>query len=252
MCWSFTASAAMVAVGTSAAVVTGRRGLPIAIPVALGYFTIMEALQAAGYLVVDQCGSPANQAITLASYVHIVLQPVFINALAMTFIPEPVRLRIRGPVYAICFLASAFMVLQLYPAEWAGVCRVGQPLCGSELCLRSGQWHIAWDIPYNGLAGRLDDVIGTNFGFPSYLLSVFALPMLYGSWRFTIFHLIAGPVLAMAVTPDINEVPAVWCLFSVAIIIVAVTPALLRQAHVSSWMLWPRAWTSHDPEPAAR
>ena len=36
-----------------------------------------------------QCGNPANQAVTLASYLHIALQPLFINAFCMAIAPAP-------------------------------------------------------------------------------------------------------------------------------------------------------------------
>jgi hypothetical protein len=238
----------MVVVGTGATGLTAQRRLPRVIPVTLAYFTLMEGLQAAGYLVVDQCGSPMNQAITLASYAHIVLQPFFINALAMTFVPEGVARRVRTWVYALCVLASALMLLQLYPADLMGSCRIGQPLCGNQLCLRSGKWHIAWDIPYNGLSWVLDGRLGTNFGFPSYMLAAFVLPLLYGSWRFALFHVLVGPVLANALTSDPNEAPAVWCLFSIAIILVAISPRLLAHAHAEAWFLWPKEWLDAGSE----
>ena len=49
MCWSATASIAMVGIGVVATGVTAARGEPRAIWLTLGYFTVMEALQATGY-----------------------------------------------------------------------------------------------------------------------------------------------------------------------------------------------------------
>ena len=83
MCWSMGVSAAMVAFGGAATVVSARRGDPLAIPVTLGYFTFMEALQVAGYAVIDECTSPVNQSVTVLSVLHIVFRPIFINAFAM-------------------------------------------------------------------------------------------------------------------------------------------------------------------------
>ena len=45
-----------------------------------GYFTVMEGLQVWGYTVVDSCGTPQNQAVTLLSYLHIAFQPMVFNA----------------------------------------------------------------------------------------------------------------------------------------------------------------------------
>jgi hypothetical protein len=244
MCWSLTASLTMMAAGSATTIYVLRTGGPTAIWATVGYFTIIEGLQAGGYLVADACGTTTNQLITVLSFLHIVFQPFFINALAMQLIPDPVSKRIRVVVYVLCATSAAFMLAQVYPFEWAGTCRIGQALCGSKLCLRSGEWHIAWDIPYNGLARPFDDVTGANWGFPTYMLTALVLPLFYGSWRFAIFNLFAGPVLANMLTSNVNESPAIWCLFSIGIILIAISPTFLRQFLVERWLLWPKGWST--------
>ena len=61
MCWSLTASVGMVAAGTAATAITIYRREPAAISIALGYFTIMEAILATGYLVINDCGGKSNR-----------------------------------------------------------------------------------------------------------------------------------------------------------------------------------------------
>ncbi len=244
MCWSFSASIAMAAVGSAAAIYARQRNLPVAIWATIGYFAIMEGLQAAGYLVADVCDSTANRSITALSYAHIVFQPFFINALAMQFISGQIRKKIRLVVYGLCAASTAFMLAQVYPIQWAGPCRIGQLMCGGELCVHSGEWHIAWTIPYNGLARPFDEALGANWGFPTYVLTVVILPLLYGSWRFAIFHFLAGPLIANVLTSNVNEAPAIWCLFSVGIILISIFPSLLRRFLVERWFLWPDGWTN--------
>jgi hypothetical protein len=53
----------------------------------------------------------------------------------------------------------------------------------------------------------------------------FFVPLLYGAWRFTLFHAIFGPLLAARLTDNVNEVPAVWCLFSLGLVLMALNPA---------------------------
>ena len=60
--------------------------------------------------------------------------------------------------------------------------------------------------------------------FASYLFAVFVLPLLYGAWRFVLFHLAAGPILAWLLTDDLNEMPAIWCLLSIGIIVISLSP----------------------------
>jgi hypothetical protein len=226
MCWSATASVAMVGLGAAAMAVTVARGESRAIWLALGYFTAMEALQAAGYAVVDECGTPANRTITLLSYLHIAFQPLVINAFAMAIAPAPVPARMQRRIYGAAGVCSALLLLRLVPFEWAGVCTAGTPMCSDAFCTVSGDWHIAWQVPLNGLYRPLSDLTGLPVGFPDYMLAVFVLPLIYGAWRFVAFHAIAGPVLAWTLTSNPDEMPAVWCLFSIGILLVGISPVV--------------------------
>jgi len=244
MCWSITASILMVGAGSAATAVAAVRHQPAAITFALGYFTVMEALQAGGYLVVDQCGSHMNQSITLLSYLHIVFQPFVINAFAMELVPRPVQERVRRVAYLMCSISAVVMLMQLYPFTWAGICRSGDVLCGQALCLVSGEWHIAWNIPYNDLLVPFDRMLGTSFAFPTYVATVFALPLLYGAWRFVAIHLAAGPIFAGLLTSNPNEWPAVWCLFSIGILLMGLSPWIRGHFETRNWWLWPKSWTA--------
>jgi hypothetical protein len=235
MCWSPEASAAVVAAGAVATVVTARRGESAAIWGTMAYFTVMEALQFAGYVVIDQCGTPPNRAVTGLSYLHIAFQPLFVNLFALQLVPAAVRQRATKGAMIVCAVSIAIMLLHTVPLQAFGKCIPGTPLCGEPLCTVSGSWHIAWQIPYNGLFVPLENALGTQFGFPAYMISVFALPLLYGAWRFVLLHLLAGPVLASALTDNPNELPAVWCLLSIAILCIGLSPVIRRTASTRSW-----------------
>lgn len=222
MCWGVTASVAMVAAGSVATAVAHRRGEPPAIWATVAFFTLMEALQVAGYATLDRCGTPANQAVTVLSYLHIAIQPIAINAFAMAIAPTVPGARMRAWVLALSGLATALLLSRLVPLEALGTCQPGEALCGASWCTRTGTWHIAWDMPLNGVPA----IFGVPGTFPSYLLAVFALPLVYGAWRFVLFHLAAGPLLAITLTEDPNEMPAIWCLFSIGILLIALSPAV--------------------------
>ena len=236
MCWSATASVAMVALGGAAVAVTAMRGEPKAIWITLGFFTVMEGLQAVGYAVVDECSNPANQSITLLSYLHIAFQPLFINAFAMAIAPSPVPKWQARKVYGLAALATGFMLLKLVPLQALGNCTPGSPLCGLQTCLISGDWHIGWILPLNGFMEGFSSTFGIHIWFPAYFLAVFALPLWYGAWRFALFHLLIGPFLAFALTTNPNEQPAIWCLFSIGIILVSLSSFIrvrVMGAHLS-------------------
>lgn len=235
MCWSVEASAAMVVAGTVATGIAYRQKQPSGIWVALGYFTVMEGLQLAGYGVLDQCDAASNKTVTVLSYLHIVFQPLIINLFAMELVPEPVKHRMRNWVFGICAASAAIMLAQLIPLASFGQCVPGTPLCGERFCTVSGSWHIAWDVPYNGLLQPFERAIGFQSGFPSYMVAVFLLPLVYGAWRFVLVHLVTGPILAWSLTSDPNEMPAVWCLFSIIILFIALSPLVRRTVSARTW-----------------
>lgn len=228
MCFSLGATGGMVVVGAVATAVAVRRGQPAAIPLTLAWFTLMEALQLGGYLTIDQCGNPVNQTVTWLSVLHIAFQPLFINAFALELMPAAVRARWRWPALMLSALAAAVMLLQLAPLPFAGDCLPGTTLCGSPVCTRSGEWHLAWDIPRNGLFAGAVALWGNMASWPSYTLAVFVLPVFYGAWRFALFHAVVGPIAAGLLTDDPNEMPAIWCLFSIGITLIALSPPLWR------------------------
>ncbi|WP_188527783.1 DUF5765 domain-containing protein [Sinisalibacter lacisalsi] len=229
MCWSEGASLAMVGLGAAATVVTVRRGEPAAIPITIGFFAVMEALQLAGYLVIDECSLPSNKSITALSYLHIALQPIFINAFAMALVARHISPRMRAFVYAASATATAVILLRLAPFDWAGPCQPGDVLCGPQWCTISGKWHLGWEVPLNDMWGTLfGDWFARQIEFPAYLLAAFVLPLFYGAWRLVIFHALFGPIFALLLTDNPNEMPAIWCLLSVGIVLIALSPMIRR------------------------
>jgi hypothetical protein len=107
------------------------------------------------------------------------------------------------------------------------------------LCTVAGHWHIAWHVPYNGLLVPVEALLGTWFGLPTYVAAFFLLPLAYGAWRFVVFHFLTGPILVSLLTRDPNEMPAIWCLFSVGLMVLSLSPRL--RARVSRPGGWARA-----------
>ncbi|MDX2094896.1 MAG: DUF5765 domain-containing protein [Alphaproteobacteria bacterium] len=249
MCWSGEASAVLACAGFATAGYAAYQREPAPLWLALFYFSMMEALQAFTYSVIDECALPSNQIATLLGYLHITFQPFFINMLSLYFVPAAVRKKIAVWVYGACFISAIVMIIQLFPFEWAGQCDPLRPLCAERLCSVSGSWHIAWEVPANGLGNYLvrlsEPLTGSGFpsyGYPTYVLTWLVLPLLYGSWRVTLFHYVMGPFLARMTTDNLNEWPAVWCLLSIGILMIVVKTPLRERLHVRRWFWWPKAW----------
>lgn len=227
MCWSGEASAVLSVIGITGTVYAAYKKEPTALWMCLGYFTLMEILQAYTYSVIDQCALPSNQISTLLGYLHVAFQPFFINAVSLHFINQRVARKIAPLVYTICFAAAMMMMIKLYPFAWAGLCNPGRPMCGEMLCSYHGNWHIAWSLPINNI----------NDNFSWYFLAGFIVPLLYGSWRMTLYHALAGPLLAYATTQNMNEWPAVWCLLSIGFMLIVVKTPVRQLLYVKrTWL----------------
>jgi len=228
MCWSGEASAALAAVGFAGSGYAFYKREPVVLCMSLAYFSLMEALQAFTYSVINHCDAPANQIATMLGYLHICFQPFFVIAVSLYFIPPAVARKV-GPIsYALCFANAVVMILRVFPFPWAGHCQPCDILCGDVLCSVRGSWHIAWEVPLNGIWDN----------FPWYFLIAFGLPVLFGSWRFTLYHVITGPLLARMTTSNLNEWPAVWCLLSIGLLLIVVKTPIRQILFVRKFWLW--------------
>ena len=225
MCWSGEASLAVATVGVAGSLWARRRGAPVGRWATLLYFTGMELLQALTYTVIDRCGLPANVWLTRISYLHISLQPFFINLLALSFVSPEVVKRARTFVLLAC-TAGAVVMLSKFAvpsAEWA--CNPATvSVCGADTCSYHGEWHIAWRLYLSGLDNN----------FYVYWLPAFALPLLYGSWRWTAYHALVGPFAAYFLSSNKDEIVAIWCLTSIGFLLAIHVPPL------EHWLETPR------------
>lgn len=246
MCWSGEASAVLATAGFATAAYVAYKGESKELWIPLTYFACMELLQAATYIYIDQCGRPPNQILTLFGYLHIAFQPFFINMVAMYFIPEPVKKKISTFVYLLCSAGSIAMLVKMYPFAWAGNCLIGiEGFCGPTTCSVSGAWHIAWQMPLNGLFSEYS-ILGARWGLHAftYILVGFYLPVLYGSWRFVAFHYLIGPWVSDLLTNDPNEYAAVWCLFSIALCVSVIKTPIRKYLHVKTWPYYRKAYAT--------
>jgi hypothetical protein len=232
MCWSGEASAALAALGFASTAYAIHKKQSKLLWLPLGYFSLMEALQAYTYSVIDECGLPENQIATLLGYLHICFQPFFVNMVALYFIPKRLARKIAPFAYGVCFVACVMMLIKLYPFEWAPRCVAGvRPMCGEGLCAFSGNWHIAWALP-------ISDIAYDRFSW--YFFAAFIIPFFYGSWRWTIYHFLTGPFLARLTTDNVNEWPAVWCLLSIDLLLIITNTRVKNYMYVRRWPGWGR------------
>ncbi|WP_420831682.1 DUF5765 domain-containing protein [Bathymodiolus japonicus methanotrophic gill symbiont] len=183
-------------------------------------------MQAATYVYIDECSSPMNQVMTLFGYLHVAFQPFFVNMVAMYFIPESVKLKIRTTAYTLCAVAAVAMIVKMFPFAWAGLCIIGtEGFCGDQVCSVSGAWLFGFDWGLHVFV---------------YILAAFVMPVIYGSWRFVAFHYVVGPWISDITTDDLNEYAAVWCLFSIVLCVSVIKTPIRKYLHVQTWPFYKR------------
>lgn len=230
----------MTVVGLAGALYSKRSGQGTSIWVSTLYFTGMEFIQAVTYPVIEQCGNPLNTTLTYAGYLRIAFQNFFIQWVGLTFMPKGVRGRWMKPAMlasaatALFYVAAAFyepLMKELCSRAW---------FCAEQTCSVHGSWHIGWMVrlswlqEHNFLPEFLQN-FGMNLpGGSLYFITAFVLPAVYGSWRWSLFHFIVGPVAAYATTQNRFEVAAVWCLFSIGFI------TAMKIPFVWKWLNTPR------------
>lgn len=230
MCWSGEASAAIAVGGLASAYLLKKNGQPKEIYIPPAYFVLMEGLQALTYIVVDDCSSPYNVWFTRLAIAHISFQPFFINMLGMEFIDKTVKKRILPWVYSLCAIIAVACLVRMIPAfELLGRCQLGTPMCShTQTCAYTGEWHIGWNVLLNGF----------NEQWLWYLVGAFIIPIIYGAWKWSLYHFLVGPLLASLTTSDVSERPAVWCLFSTCIIAILVNSRLRNYIYTKKWFTW--------------
>ncbi|MEZ5508903.1 MAG: DUF5765 domain-containing protein [Gammaproteobacteria bacterium] len=229
MCWSAEASFALATVGFATVGVAAKQGEKKELFLPLLWFSLMELLQGFTYWWIDMCDSPPNQVLTLLGYLHIAFQPFFANMISMYFLPEGVHRRLAPWVYSLCFAGAIAMIIDIYPFAWAEHSTLHM-LDSTKLCSVSGDWHIAWHVP-------VFDTSWARFGFVKepYFIMVFLVPLLYGSWKFTLYHILTGVILSVALTRDSHETAAVWCLLSIGLLTVVAKTPIRKVLFIRRW-----------------
>jgi hypothetical protein len=213
MCWSSSASIASTVVGSVATVYAAKKGYPKAQVFALGFFTFMEFLQAVSYIWIGQCGAGGNVLLTHLSYLHIAFQPPVFSAFMLSFVTPEKRKKWFKLAMMVSLVSTILLLIKwLAPMVWdvpqEFMCRIGDTMCGQDVCTYRGNWHLAWRLPLLGyIPGNL-----------LYFIPVFIIPIMYGSWKGSLYHFTLGPLLANLLTTDRNESPAIWCLFSITLL----------------------------------
>lgn len=184
------------------------------------YFALMETLQAAQYSVIDQCSNPWNQFLTFLGFVHLAFQPLFVNLYMSAFMNRKQRAYLPL-ITTLCAFAGVLLLNRMWITKGDYICQYNlEPLCGEKMCTFRGDVHLAWQAPAEHSASDYF-TFSWSLHFFTFFLPTFAL----GMWPFTLFLLFSGPVAGRMLTKMQDEIPAIWCLFSIVQVVMPVAYA---------------------------
>jgi len=225
MCFSIEMSAAFAVLMWTYCLLW-RKG-PLEARLCIGYFAAMETLQAAQYTVVDQCDNPVNKVLTLLGFLHLAFQPFFVNMYLSCFMNKAQK-KYKQLCCALA-LFSGVLLTNRFWKTWGDIdCTNNiEPLCGPKLCSFQGDVHIAWQMPMQ----HADQDYFTP-GFFTHFFTFYLPTYAIGMWPYTVFLLASGPFLGRVLTSHQDEIPAIWCFFSIAQVVFPMLHAYITKTSV--------------------
>ena len=214
------------------------------------YFFLMEFLQVIQYVFIASdlkspvCETFINQALTLAGFAHICLQPFFLHYINESLLnvkhkdtppAHVVKLDRTSAQYAVIkrlALLGGFLLFMRYPMSFVPGWNTmkGQKstewLRGDSLCTykTNVMLHLGWSVP---MADPSYNIMG--IGIHSFLM--FAPFVTLSGWtsivsKGMIVHGIicymTGPFFASMLSDNLQEQASIWCLFSIAQLMITV------------------------------
>lgn len=178
----------------------------------VAYFAAMETLQAFQYSYIDKCDDMTNKILTMLGFFHLAFQPFFANLYLSEFMASKKQKKYVPIVLALAVFGGILSMNRMWLSPGDYHCSVGlEPLCGVKTCTFRGDVHLAWQAPMQH-ADQDYFTPGFQLHFFMFFLPTFAL----GMYPMTLFLLASGPFLGRALTKHQDEIPAIWCFFSIA------------------------------------
>jgi len=183
---------------------------PIGARICVAYFALMETLQSAQYSWINLCDNPINKFLTVLGFIHLAFQPFFVNLFLGSFMNKAQK-RYLPLILSLCLMGGT-MLCNRFWKTWGDIpCTDNiEPMCGPTLCTFRGDVHLAWQIPMQH-SDQDYFTPGFTLHFVLFYLPTYAL----GMYGFTIFLLISGPFIGRVLTNHQDEIPAIWCFFSI-------------------------------------
>jgi hypothetical protein len=191
----------------------------------IAFLGFKELLQLLLVVAIEQRGEcdAFNRVLTTLSWVHISLQPLFVNLLFSAFAPDTPSMRHAFRlVFGLCATFAVFNLFALWETRpaWAHrsqcVASVENSMCRTASCATLGRLHVAYGF-------RLESADDSSWvpGMFAYQLLSFAPALMLGQWILPLTHFAVLLVNRVVLAPqDMGEAAAMWCVNTPVVLIV--------------------------------
>jgi hypothetical protein len=200
----------------------------------IAFLVLMELIQALSFPVLNDCNHWWNKAMTIAGYVHICFQPAVLTYgtyLEYSYLKQP-NIANRFKFVATMSTFGALFMLWRFLSEYNGFTKSVLSECPvpetewvrdtkGPLCTWMGKHHLGWSIPLADVSYMMPGMFIHFFNMHAPLLCSWDDPKLVVKG---ILVLLTGPILPSLITDKLGEQPAIWCLYSVAFVVVVGIP----------------------------
>jgi hypothetical protein len=165
---------------------------------------LMELIQYLQYFYIDDCDHVMNTLLTMIAYVHICFQPWMVTHFLSGCL-QGRHSRELAFTKQLCLVTAAALIGRLI-IVYDACDQTRMQMCGKQFCSYSGKYHIAWTFRF------ADPFIAAIPSWYIHLFMCWAPAFVLGCYAFLIPNMVSCIIPYMLIE-DINESPAVWCLF---------------------------------------
>jgi hypothetical protein len=176
------------------------------------FYTSMELLQTAQYLVLNSCNE-INYWLTVCAHFLIIVQPALWNYFRYKTCEQNKAIFLFSVKLSLVW--AAFFTLRLYPFSFSLLnpeLDYEDILTGSEVCTFSGPSHLFWSLPYYSYGGLEANLF-------TYLLLWFYPALYERSGEVKLLIWLSQIVLIYNLVTLSKELPSFWCALSVPFLI---------------------------------
>ena len=175
------------------------------------FLSIKELIQFVLYDHMQTCDS-WNKWLTVAAWIHISFQPMFVLLYVSAFSRRPALYALPICLSFLFAVFNVFRIRDIRPkTDSAPACKedTQNNMCRLQTCSHKGRMHVAYGFEL--ATADVGLVTPSMFGF---MMLMFAVPLLIGDWEIALINGAVAIAMQLLALHDAGEAAAMWCLNS--------------------------------------